>query len=209
MNVGVDREGWNTERLGHDDLRRFVTDAGQLFKFFQRLGDLAAVLRHQNPGESVNGFGFLRSQTAGTDNGLDLFDGNLAQGCRGPAQGEESWCDLVDPGIGALSRKQHRNEQSERIAVIERDGRIRIEFRKPLLDESCPLRLGHGGSLAALDALNHFPHVLIVGTRFHDGQALGKGSPFEDADVHVANTPGVHGRTIGFVEIDRVGPDQR
>src|SRR5207253_1681904 len=50
MDVGVDREAWDAERLGHDDARCLVADAGQFLQFLEGLRHGASMFRQQEGG---------------------------------------------------------------------------------------------------------------------------------------------------------------
>ena len=58
----------------------------------------------------------------------NLFHGQLRHGPRVRRPGEQRGGHHVDARIGGLRRHQHRNQQSERVAVIERDGRRRVQL---------------------------------------------------------------------------------
>jgi hypothetical protein len=43
---------------------------------------------------------------------------------------------------------------------------------------------------------------------FHDGDALGEGTPFEHTNVHIFNAPGVHLAFAWLINVDGVGADK-
>lgn len=79
-----------------------MPDSGKTLQGFQRSGHLAIVFSQQNGGESLDGLGFLRSQSTGAHNGRDFFERHV---------GQRRWCSpqlkqgrghLIDSDVGAL-----------------------------------------------------------------------------------------------------------
>lgn len=183
VDVSIDREAWHAEGLRHDDLGGLVADSGEFFECIEIRGHLAAVLANEDFAQLADGAGFLRSEAARADDGLDLLDGHFRELFRDAAEGEKGGRDLVHPHVRALGREQNGHEQGKGIRVVQWDGRIRIQLLQTLLDKGGTLDLGHDrelGRLQALlllDALGHLIDMLPVGTGLEDGKTLGKGPP--------------------------------
>jgi hypothetical protein len=128
VDVCVDGEGRDAEGLGHDNGSGFVADAGELFEVLEGGGDLAVMLVNEDVAEIGDGEGFGRRETAGADDGLDLFDGDESHFFRVVGEGEEGGGDFVYPDVGALGGEEDGDKEGVGAGMIEGDGCFRVEM---------------------------------------------------------------------------------
>ncbi len=134
VNMSIHRKTWHSESLGQDDLRRFVSDPGQRLQRLKRFRNLAPVLLDQQPREAGDRPRFLRPQTAGPDDLLNHGHRHFHHGLRCSRQLEQPRSHQIDTHIRALGREQHRDQQRERITMIQWYGRLWIKFGQSFSD---------------------------------------------------------------------------
>jgi hypothetical protein len=149
VDVRVDRERRDAERLAQDDARGLAADAGELDELLERARDLPAVLRDEllrQPDQRLR----LRGREADlADERAHLLDRQLRHR-RGRARArEQGRRDLVHLLVRRLRREDDRDEQGERIDVVERDRDVGDALVEDLPDARELLGLLHrGGSIA-------------------------------------------------------------
>jgi hypothetical protein len=143
VDVRVDRESGSAERLNHDDARRLVSDARKLLELLERLRNAAAMALDEHSGEIPEVLRLCGGEPAAPDQMVDLVDLELRHRRRSRCACEERRGDPVDLCIGRLSRENDGDEERERIFVLERNGRKRIEAVEDLTDPSRLLALSH------------------------------------------------------------------
>ena len=143
VNMGVDRKSRNPESLGHHDAGRLVPDSREGLQFFKRLWDLRRVFSNQYLRESLDGFGFLRGKSTGSDDFADLFDCLSGHFVGSVRQSEQRGGHLVNAFVGALGAEQHRDQQRVGIRMIKGHRRVWVQLIQPAGNEFGALRFSH------------------------------------------------------------------
>ena len=147
VDVGIHRESGHAKGLGHNDGGGFVTHTGQGFECLEICRDFSSVLFDEDFRKLRNGGRFSGRQAAWADDGADFLDWDFHHVPRVGGEGEKRWRDQIDADIRALRGKQHSDQQGEGIAVIQRDGRFRVEFFEASQQMCGPFFLEHGGTI--------------------------------------------------------------
>jgi hypothetical protein len=113
MDVRVDRERRDSERLRHHDARGLVTHAGQALELLERLRHLALVLVDEDLRELRERLGLLRREAARPDQLVDLLDRHLRHRFGVGGAGEQRGRDEIDARIGRLRGEQDGDEEGE------------------------------------------------------------------------------------------------
>ena len=143
MDVRVDGKGGEVEGLRQDDGGALVADAGELFEGGERFRDAAAVMFDEHLGELPDSARFRRGQAAGADDRLDLRWVALDHLLGRVGEGKKLGRGLVHPDIGALGRKEDRDEERVGVFVLKRDLWIGKEGVEDLSDSVCLLFFRH------------------------------------------------------------------
>ena len=140
-NVRVDDDALRRSALGRDDVRRLAPDAGQPHEVVQPLGHLPVELLEQHAHRALAGSWPSGGRCPWGGCRLELLerDGEVVLG---PAVlPEQLLGDAVHRHVRRLGREHHRDEQLDRVAEAERDGRVRVGPREPLDDLADALAL--------------------------------------------------------------------
>ena len=149
-----------------------MADAGQALQRFHVSRHRPAVLFHNYLTQSPDRPRLLRRQAAGADDGLDLLHRHARHGLWRVRQGEQGGGDLVNPLVRALGAEQYGHQQGERVAVIQRDRRLRVERLQALQDIGGALGFQHSAGLQGRQAAHYAAGRLHALFRFgHEGQA--------------------------------------
>ena len=143
MDMSIDGKGRVAKSLRHHDRGGFVSDTGQLFQVLEGGGDFAVVFIEENARQPGDGFCFLRRQSAGTNDFADGVDGMPCHFLRIGSDIKKRWCDLIHTFVRALGGEQNRDQESERITVVEWDGWLGVKLRQFGVDEGRALCLRH------------------------------------------------------------------
>jgi len=122
--MSIDREPWYAKRMTQHYVRGLAANTRQFREQIHVGRHLAAVLGDERLGHTDQGFGLLSKEAGGLDL---LFERRLARG--GERRRVRILCEQrrrhhVHPRIGRLRRQDRRDEQLERVAVVEL--RVRI-----------------------------------------------------------------------------------
>ena len=146
MNVGIDRKGGHPKGLTHDHRSGLVPHRGKSLQRRHVCRHLAAVLIDEDARESRNALGFHGSESAGPNDGVDVLNGKFNHVVRVIRLCKEQWGDLVDAGIGALGGEEDCDKEGVGVAVIQRDGGLRIKPFEGLLDMGDAFCFEHRGT---------------------------------------------------------------
>ena len=124
--VRVDSEGRFAERYREHDARRLSPDAGERFELLARLGHASTVKGDERTRRGDNILCLRSEEAARLNQSLDIRKSRRRQGLRIRIGGEKRGRRKVHARVGTLRRKNHRNEQFERISIRERGDRVRI-----------------------------------------------------------------------------------
>lgn len=128
VDMGIDRKGGETKRLGHHHRGGFMPHSRQGLQVLKSARDFAFVLIDENPRKALNRPGFARSETAGADDGIDLVDRFLSH-IRGViCELKKGRRDEIYPLIRALSRQKHCHKEGVGTKMIQRDGGFQIKL---------------------------------------------------------------------------------
>ncbi len=135
VDVRVDGKSGNAEGLREHHAGGLVADARKRLQFLQCLRNFSPMPFKEQTGQAVESFRFLRSETTRLDERLDFGNAELRQFCGGGRAIKQSRSDQVDPLVGRLRREQHRDEQGERITMVQGHSGLWIQGLKPLCDD--------------------------------------------------------------------------
>ena len=99
----IDRECRNFENMAHDDARRLMANAGQAFKFFERVRDFALEFFDECLRKLVDVHAFGVKKAAGFDDFGNAVDAELEHFLRSVGKFEKNFGHLVHADVGALS----------------------------------------------------------------------------------------------------------
>ncbi len=142
MNVSVNWKGWNAKSLRHDNARRLVTNTCERFEEFPIGNDFTPTIQNllSHPLEILC---LRRSKSNLTNNLTNLVNLEFRHPCRLISHCKQSRRDLIHFLVRSLCRQHHRNKQSVRVVMVERDWRSRIQFVQLNTDSICPFRSSH------------------------------------------------------------------
>src|SRR5262249_7710187 len=147
--VGVDRDGGLAESDVEHDICGLAADPGQRLQRLARAGDLATVLVCDFPRQRDEILRLGAEEADGLDQPLHALLAERGHLFRRVGGGEKRGRRLVDAGVGRLRREHHRDEQRERVDVLELAfglGAGGLEAAERFLDlGGCPLRHRAGG----------------------------------------------------------------
>ncbi len=126
--VRVDSEGRFAERYREHDARRLSPDAGERFELLARFGHSSTVKGDERTRRGDDVLCLRSEEAARLNQSFDIRKSCRRQGIRIRIGGEKRGRREIHACVGTLRRKDHRNEQFERISINERGDRVRIRF---------------------------------------------------------------------------------
>ena len=118
--VGVDHDALGfTEADAENHVGGLSGCAGDGDEFGKGLWNLAAEVRDNFAGRTLDGFGFVAEKARGADQGFKLGQCSLCHSLRSGKAAEELRRNHVDAGVGALGGEDGRDEQLARGVVDE------------------------------------------------------------------------------------------
>jgi len=136
--VRVNDDSGNIERVTQDDVCRFASDAGEPGQLFHRCWDLAAKFFNQLLRATLQRFCLGAKKSERANERLDLSGAGLGKLFWIRITVKKLRGDLVDRLVGALGRKNDRDEKLEGIAMRERNLELRVELGETRSDDSSP-----------------------------------------------------------------------
>jgi len=124
--VGVDDDSRGDSEAGaKHDVGGLSSNPRQGGQFLDRTWHPSAVPREQRPATRLNRAGLGAKESGRANRSLQVHGVGLGERDHVRIAPKQVWCDLVDPGIRALSRQDRRDQELERVPVIELDLGIR------------------------------------------------------------------------------------
>ena len=119
--MGVDDDAFvQAEGVAEDDVRGLPADARELHELGHRARHLAAVALDEGAAEALERLRLVAEEAGGLDERLELFASGICRVVRGGRAGrEERRRHHVDAHVGALRREDRRDQELERVAVVE------------------------------------------------------------------------------------------
>ena len=100
----------NAEAVAENDIRGFSTDAGKRQEFRHRLRDFAVESFENFTAAPLNTFCLVAIKSGAFDRRFNVRDRCFRKRPNGRKSPEQMWCDLIDPNIGTLRRKDGRHQ---------------------------------------------------------------------------------------------------
>ena len=129
--VGVDGEGFLTERSVENDVGGLAADARKCLEVFSISGHLGTEAVDQGLREGNDVFGLGVEQTDGFDRVSERFFAQIEHLPRRFDPFEEVARRKVDAGVGRLGRQNDRDQQLIDVAILKLGRRRRIGLGKP------------------------------------------------------------------------------
>ena len=130
--VGVGDNGRFSEHIAHDQVGALAAHAGQRQQLLKGSRHLAVVLvpQHAHAGRDIPRLGV--PQSAGLDDGLDVLRLGSGQCGYAGVAGKQVLHYDIHPGVRALGRQPHADQQLPCVIVVQCAAGIRIFFFEPV-----------------------------------------------------------------------------
>jgi len=141
--VGVDRDRRDAKRVAKDHVGRLPSHAGKLLEGFPVGGDLAVVLLEEASAHLDDVFRFAAIKPNLPDLGLEGFVRQRGEILGRVVFGKKPCSHHVDPLVGALGRKDRRDQQLKRRREVEFAFGVGIHFGQRVKDPPAPFFRSH------------------------------------------------------------------